>query len=329
MFPFIETSGTHRQIGEAIGESLRKQIAKALKMHFGRLHAREKKAHPKHVATLTKTAKKYFPDFVQEIEGIAKGANQPIEQLFMFSFEEELSPGEHCTSLAVKSKNGILFAHNEDWDLGLPFYIIKAKPKKKPKFLALAQAGQFPGMVGYNDAGLVFSNNSLDTKFYLNGLPKLYCLRKFLECKTIAEAVKVISKKERAIGNNSLIGSHNENRIVALEWSPRDFMLEAADRGLGHTNHFISSKLKKHQADKTSHSSRHRLLHIEDRLLTLINPEVKNIQKLMQTHINSKVSICRHSGWKTLASVIVDTASRKFYVASGNPCENIFKTYLL
>lgn len=329
MFPYIEVSGTHRQIGEAIGEALRKDIAKAMKMHFGRLQARGIKNAPAHVAMLTKTAGKYFPDFVEELEGIAAGSNQPLERLFLFSFEEELSPGEHCTTLAVKAKGTIYFAHNEDWDLNLPLYIIKAKPKNKPRFLALAQAGQFPGMVGFNDRGLVFSNNSLDTKVNFKGLPKLYCLRKFLECSTIDEAVSTVANHDRAIGNSSLLVSSRESRIVSLEWTPDDYLVEEAGHGLGHTNHFLSKKLKSQQAGKTTLSSRQRLLYLQENLLSLENPGLDDIKDIMRAHINSKVSICRHSAWKTLASVIVDTKARRMLVAAGTPCNHPYRAYSL
>lgn len=329
MFPYLEVAGTHRQIGEAIGETLRKQIKKGVGLYLCRLRARKTKFKPEQFASLVKTTKKYFPDFVDELEGMAAGSGQPTDQLLQYSFEEELLPSERCTTLAVKSKNTIYFAHNEDWDVRLPLYVIKAKPKNKPTFLALAQAGQFPGMVGYNDQGLVFSNNSLDTQVNYRGLPKLYCLRKFLECSSVDEAISSIARHDRAIGNNSVFVSSRESRIVSLEWTPFDYQVEEAGSGLGHTNHFVSPKLKSQQKFTTTYNSRHRLLHLEGHLLTMKNPSLNDVKKVMRTHLNSKVSVCRHSGSRTLASVIVDTKAQKMLVAAGTPCNHSYKPFSL
>lgn len=329
MFPFIEVAGTHRQIGEAIGEALRKQITTGLGGYLGRLQARKRKPKPEQIASLTKIVKKYFPDFVEELEGMAEGSGQPISQFLKYSFEEELLPAERCTTLAVKSKNTIIFAHNEDWDVGLPLYVIKAKPKNKPSFLALAQAGQFPGMVGYNDRGLIFSNNSLDTRINFKGIPKLYCLRKFFECSTVDEVVSSIARHDRASGNNSLFVSSCEKRIASLEWTPGSYHLEEAERGLGHTNHFLDKKLKSEQNFETTYSSLHRLLHLEGNLLLKENPGLNDVKKTMRAHLNDKVSICRHTGSQTLASVIVDTGAQKMLVAAGNPCSHPYRSYSL
>lgn len=327
MFPYIEISGTHRKIGQAIGEMLRGEIQKALNMHFKRFHALEKKLHPKAAGTLTHTVQKYFPDFVEEVKGIAEGANQPLEQLLFFSFEEELSPSEHCTTLAIKAKKTIYFAHNEDYDLGLPLYIIKAKPKGKPEFISVGQAGQFPGLIGFNDRGFVFAGNSIATKTNFKGLPKTYCLRSFLECEKISDAVAVIEQKERAIGNNSILVSAKEGRIVSLEWSPEEFNVEETVGGIAHANHFLTEKMSSHQSKKTSKSSLNRYLHVQENVLKMNNPSLSNIKKIMRTHLNSKYSICQHKGDVTLASVIIDTAEKKMMVSSGNPCKQPYKVF--
>lgn len=333
MFPYIEAKGTHRQIGRAIGESLRQEISHALTTHFQRLHRRRKKHHPKAVAVLTKTAKRYFPDFIEEVEGIAEGSGQPLEQLLMFSFEEELAPGEHCTTLAVKNHKTIYFAHNEDWDLGLPLYIIKAKPNKKPEFLSVGQAGQFPGAIGFNERGLVFSNNSISTKINFNGLPKVYCLRKFLECESIDDAISSITRHDRAIGNNSVMVSAREKRITTLEWSPHDFVLEEIDHGLAHTNHFLSEKMRGHQIYKTSTGSYRRFLHAQEKVLSSSDPKLADIKKIMRTHIIGKTGICQHASkknsYQTLTSVIIDTSAQKMLVTAGNPCKHRYQTFSL
>jgi isopenicillin-N N-acyltransferase-like protein len=329
MFPYIEVSGTHRDIGRAIGETLSLPIKKSLSAHFGRLHQIKKILSPKVVQALTKTVERYFPRFVDEVRGISEGSNVSFDKLLQFSFEEELMPGEKCTSLAVKSGKTILFGHNEDWDIKLPLYVVKARPKGQPRYVSVANAGQFPGTVaGLNEYGFAYAGNSIATKINFHGLPKTYCLRSFLECKTITDAITVIAQAPRAIGNNSVLVSQKEQQIVALEWSPYAYSITEADRGLGHTNHYIS-KLHSQQSVKTSYSSAQRLRFIEKRMLQLKKPTLGLMKRILRTHINSRVSICRHTGWKTLASIIVDTTARKMYVSDGTPCNHSYKTFSL
>jgi predicted choloylglycine hydrolase len=328
MFPYIEVQGTHRQIGEAIGEELRPQIKKALQIHFKRLHEREQKHQKKAIDSLTRNVRKFFPDFVDEVEGMAAGAGQKFEDFLLFSFEEELSPGEKCTSLAVKGKKTIYFAHNEDWDLGLPLYVIKAKPKKKPAFLSVAYAGQFPGtVVGFNDRGFVYAGNSVETKVNFNGMPKVYCLRKFLECSSVEDAVSFVAARPRAIGNNSLMASERDGAIATLEWSPYEYSLEETGHGLAHTNHFLLPTMHKHQSIKTSKGSYRRYLHAEEKILASKDPKLADIKKIMKAHFGENIGVCQHGQYKTLASVIVDTSQKIMFVAEGTPCDHPYKKF--
>lgn len=329
MLPYIEVKGTHRQIGQAIGEETRNEVASALKMHFGRLHQRKLKKQNAAIKKLTSTVEKFFPDYIEEVKGIGDGANQPFEQLLLFSFEEELSPGEKCSSLALKTKNNIFFAHNEDWDLGLPLYMVKAKPKGKPAFISLANAGQFCGtVVGMNEYGFVYGGNSINTKLDFNGLPKVYCLRSFLECKTISDAVKIISKAKRAIGNNSVLVSRKQMSVATLEWSPQKFILKKCDK-VAHTNHFITKEMSAHQTTSTSRSSKARYDFLKTTLEKNEGMSLKEIKNIMSTHINSNFAICQHGTYVTLASVIVDVNKRVFFVSHGNPCRHKYLKYEL
>jgi hypothetical protein len=264
------------------------------------------------------------------VKGISEGAGVEFEDLLVFSFEEELSPGEHCTTLALKCGKTIYFAHNEDWDLKLPLYIVKAKPKKKPRFLSVAYAGHFPGtVVGYNELGLIYAGNSIDTRIDFGGVPKSYCLRSFLEFGSVDQVVEFIGKNRRAIGNNSLLVSRKEKRIASIEWSPRDLMLEEDDLGLVHTNHFLSTKMKSSQTEPSSPGSLKRYMHAEEKILKLKNPKLIDVKKIMTTHFEKGRGICQHWEWMTLSSIIIDTSKSQMMVSEGNPCKHKYKSFEL
>lgn len=157
-----------------------------------------------------------------------------------------------CTSIAAKTKEDILFGHNEDWRMGSHLYVVRAAITGKPGFLSVAYAGQLPGTcVGYNEKGIAFAGNSLDTKFNPDGLPKIYLLRAMLEAEKIDDIKLLMEKGERTIGNNSLIVSAKENRIVDLEWVPQKYEFIGLDDTVeyyAHANRFLTG-LVKYSAD--------------------------------------------------------------------------------
>lgn len=336
MFAIIEATGTHLQIGETIGESLRPKIKESLNLHLTGLTKRRDANFDQNLQLLTNTVKKHFPRFLDELRGIARGANEPLERLLIFSFEEELSAGhEACTTVAIKSEKIIFFAHNEDWDLPLPLCLVKGKPKGQPAFLALSYAGQFPGTaVGMNERGIIYAGNSIATRFNSNGTPKTYCLRSFLEMKNLAEINQFINRQQMALGNSSVIVSGHEKKIMTAEWSPEKYFIENMDARALHTNHFLSKAMLEFQTlPMTSprlKSSRLRMERIAALTKNLAEPTFEEMKKIMRDHARYPFSVCRHqAAGKTLASVIVDAKEQKMYIAAGSPCVNEYRAYSL
>ena len=98
-------------------------------------------------STFLYPAQEAFPDFIQELEGIAEGAQAAFDEIWALNcFQEILEsvPGSTgCTSLAIgtnHSSNGHVFlAHNEDW-LSIDretVYLVRAKPQEGPAFLGM------------------------------------------------------------------------------------------------------------------------------------------------------------------------------------------------
>ncbi len=63
---------------------------------------------------------KYYPEILEEIKGLAMGQNSSYEDFYtfllsMYCFEFN----NHCTCIAVKDKNNILFGRNSDFLVSL------------------------------------------------------------------------------------------------------------------------------------------------------------------------------------------------------------------
>jgi isopenicillin-N N-acyltransferase like protein len=161
--------GSHREMGRQLGEACREQVihslenARALiKNGYDELQLTWEGAKIQASKYVPFTQERY-PQYMQEIIGIAEGADIPFDDLsVLIGMEAVTMDALHltkCTSLAVngdRTADGhVLVAHNEDW---LPedeqdTLIIHATPDEEPPFLAMSYGGLLPN-IGFNAAGI-------------------------------------------------------------------------------------------------------------------------------------------------------------------------------
>ena len=127
--PLIRVSGTHREMGRQIGEACTPQVLHSME------NARKLFEDAYEQLELTWEgakiqARKYmpfaqerYPQYVEEIMGIAEGAKVPFDDLAVLNAMEAVTSDAlhliRCTSLAVngdRTADGhVLAAHSEDW----------------------------------------------------------------------------------------------------------------------------------------------------------------------------------------------------------------------
>src|SRR5690606_14140046 len=133
-----------------------------------------------------------FPHLIEEMQGIADGAQVEFEDILLFNTREIydlLDEGreedwDHCTIAATFNADGGLVGHNEDWDSEAQdeLYILKAEINGL-KLLALNYAGMLPGLsASMNGYGLVQCVNELHHTSYQIGIPKVVLARAVLDC---------------------------------------------------------------------------------------------------------------------------------------------------
>ena len=92
-------------------------------------------------------AQESYPQYVEEMQGIAEGANIPFDEVVVLNVMEAVTTDAlhltRCTSMAVNEQctadGHVLAAHNEDWvpDEEDDVFVIHAKPKDDPAYLAM------------------------------------------------------------------------------------------------------------------------------------------------------------------------------------------------
>jgi isopenicillin-N N-acyltransferase-like protein len=351
--PLVRVSGTHREMGQQVGEACKKQVQHSI--NNGRVllaDAYEQLELTWEGAQIQ--ARKYIPfaqerylQYVEELTGVAEGAGVAFEDLaVMNAMEAVTSDALHltrCTSMAVNDERTadghVLLAHNEDW---VPededdVFIIHATPKTEPPFLAMTYGGLLPN-IGINAYGIAQLCDSVYPNDSRIGTPRLVVSRAVLASKTPDEAIRHMLSAQRAAGYNHLL-AHESGELYSVEVSARRFsILYGEDGYIVHTNHYTAPAMQQVESEPEDMvASRVRYF----RALRLVKREnlhtIKTLQAIQRDHVNFSNSICNHSidatnpldREKTVNAMVIDLTTREIHIAWGNPCENPYHTYHL
>ena len=352
--PLVRVSGTHREMGRQIGEACRKQV------QHGVENGRNLVADAYQQLELTWAgaqiqARKYlpfaqerYPQYVEELMGIAEGADVVFEDLVVINAMESVTMDAlhltRCTSMAVNDERTadghVLLAHNEDW---VPededdVFIILANPKHDPPFLAMTYGGLLPN-IGFNAYGIAQLCDSVYPNDSRIGTPRTVVSRAVLASKTPDEAIRHMLSAQRAAGYNHML-VHESGELYSVEVSARRFGILYGDDGyIVHTNHYLSENMQQVEREPEDLvASRIRYF----RALRMVKREeeqhtIKTLQSIQRDHVNFSNSICNHSidasnpldREKTVNAMVIDLTAREMHIAWGNPCENPYHTYHL
>jgi isopenicillin-N N-acyltransferase-like protein len=292
-------------------------------------------------------AEERYPQYVDELRGIAEGAGVSFDDLIVLNAMEAVTMDAlhltRCTSMAVSDERTadghILAAHNEDWipeDEG-DVLIISAKPEKEPPFLAMSYGGLLPN-VGFNAYGIAQLIDSVYPSDSRIGMPRLVVARAVLASRRISGAIGRTLIPHRAAGYNHLL-VHESGEIYSIEASARRFeILYARDGYMVHTNHYLDPKMKEIEKDPEELlSSRVRYYRAERLLRRSQQHTIKSLQAIQKDHVNIPNSICNHAiegldpldREKTINAMVIDLTAREMHLAWGNPCRNAYHTYHL
>ena len=334
MIQYVEAKGTHMQIGSIIGKALKNEIRQQVincNFYYESQYQRSIQELYRFSSEFLPYAQKYFPQYVEELQGMAHGAGVSFDDLFVILAEEEVigclekrMPNK-CTTLAAKSKNNYLLAHNEDYIPYYGFYAAKVQPINEPEFLCVSYLGTLGGSsVALNNYS-AFSGNTIDTVKCKYGIPKNILLRAMCSKKTIDEVIE-LWKLPRALGNNTIIIT--KEKIFDIEATPDKMALFEEKELFYHTNHLLHNSLKNTPESPTESSiARYK------RLSKLLKGKKElteiDMQIILSDH-HGKLPICRHSGMsQTLSSSIIDFENKSLNVYEGNPCNGKKQIYYL
>jgi isopenicillin-N N-acyltransferase like protein len=258
----IELNGSPRERGLQHGKALKFEIYEILDRTNYALSRFTKQDPKKIISDFTKEnyfrseVRKWTPELLKEIEGLADGADvdfnnifayQCIEEiLFVLPYEKKKKPpvAHHCSSLGCYAtpRNSAFIGQNLDWSNAFSGFNTLLYIKDEKKNLE-TYINTTPGELaenGMNNSPLGICVNSLfdDLNCSSEGLPVTLIIRGLLERSTVDEAVKFLTSIDHACAQNYMIGGID--KVVNYECSANmksQYIPEGNPKRIFHTNH--------------------------------------------------------------------------------------------
>ena len=351
----LTVSGTPRERGLTIGESLREDIHAIVEKHeqsvaLGPGYSVDQyfaafDAYRDHLGAI----KKWAPDLLEEVYATAEAAGIEADRFLRFQLIDEHWAFEayhyapqarvhnKCTAFAVVGEQGRPTCAGQNVDI--PSYIEGHQvllhiqhPDSDLESLVYTYAGSI-SLMGMNNSPLGINLNTLmQLGCRPDGLPIVFLTRKLLELTSYDEAVAFLHEITHSSGTNCTVST--PGRAGAFECSPNK-VVEYRPRADGlrvcHTNHPLANDdtesfevLKKVNPDSkwvTGHGNTcSRLASIAARTVYRDGPvTLEDLKAALRAKDDPDNPVCRDRSTDINASLIAYTAGSMIYELSGDP----------
>ena len=269
-FPLVDVSGTPHARGVQHGRAVPERVAGGIALYRTQLGRRGlDEATIRHLAqSMLPIIEAYDASYLEEMRGIAEGADVSLEDVVMINCRTEMlygyaelkrtiapdaasSEDGDCTGLLVlpaRSATGrLMHAHNWDWrqecvDTGI---VLRIRGEHGPDMLTFTEAGAL-ARHGFNANGVSLTGNALscDEDFRKGaGVPLVLLRRRVLEAANLAQAMKTIWASKRYCANNMILAqaTAHDGSGISLETSPGEIFWTLPENDLlVHANHWMA-----------------------------------------------------------------------------------------
>lgn len=356
-YPTVRVSGGPRERGRQYGEQARERVRisrEGYEAAFGQSAGWTWAQAVEAAAVMEHPIAEAFPQYLEELHGIAEGAGLPFADILTINCRTEViwaasarkasaqRASRECSSLAVlgsrTSSGSLLVGQTWDW-LVLGFdtlVLLEVEQPEAPNFVSVVEAGLL-AKSSLNSSGIAVTTNSLVTSHDRGdpGIPYHVVLRALADAETVTDAINVVQQHVRASAANYLIAS-SDDVAVDLEVGPGDYRtvnpVLPTDGVLVHTNHFL-----RHPQGQDEVS----VYAMPDSLIRLgrVEPAVRaypgkhdpeSLHRILSDHADFPASVCCHPDpregeveqWATVMAVVMEPRQRRMWVSHGNPCES-------
>ncbi len=356
----VTFSGSGYALGVQHGKTLKKEIGEVVKAWKENTTAQlGKDANVVlkeffEYAKFDEAIKKWTPELYEEIEGIAEGSGQKLNDILVLNLLDEfwvyivdLQINHHCSGLGVPARNGNPGYISQNMDLenytdGFQVLMRLEKTKARPEQLILTHPGLI-ALNGMNEEGIgVCVNTIMQLKASSKGLPVAFVIRRIINSTEKEELLSFIQTIDHASGQNYIIGIRGE--VFDFEASANkvvQFKPENKNGTVYHTNHPIANDdIKKgfekfnpnlKEAQKPVNSNSYlRLKAVEKRMTPNIDINEGMIKNALRSKDNKYNPVCRANNKDgqgfTFASIIMTFSEQpNIQILAGPPDESEYK----
>lgn len=275
--------------------------------------------------------KKYDKDALEEMIGIAEGANALLEDILLINFKPELmnpfcEANLGCTTILNKTQKIFQVGQTFDWFQSCKnINIMIHYHTSSCEGIMICEAGCIGG-IGVNNKGIIVLLNYLNN-YYIryDGCGYNCLLRRTLLSDNLYECERELLRSPIAFGLNILLVSWSgQCRDFELTANGIDFcVLDDECIQYIHTNHYLSNKIKTRIVNRDIIlESKERYLAAKECLGRFKNRR-DGIEQCFKYHNNGEGDVCRHNidGVETLYSIIIDIQEKSLIFINGLPCE--------
>jgi isopenicillin-N N-acyltransferase like protein len=248
----------------------------------------------------------YAPELLEEVRGIASGAQQPFELILASQLMDEewayrprvlggTEALEKCSSVAIRAKSGRTWI-GQNMDLGQYTdghqILLRVAAEANAHGALIFTVGCMIGLMGINDSGVAVCVNSLpQLPAVREGVPVAVVIRKLLQAQSVAEAAAMIHAVPHATGQHYLIVDSGE--IRSYEASPAGVVEYQSpfDSRLFHTNHPLAT-IDNIASTRDQDNTVIRLRCLTGRLLAA-RPSLRAIKSALSSRDDPQNPVCR------------------------------------
>jgi len=343
-FIVVRATGTPFERGRSIGLGMGEAIEHSLGFVRRYLDAHGVGPHGlDHVVSpYVAAAEVAVPHLVEQLRGMADGAEQPFPVIVAANAFEEIygqvelgigsvAPLERCTDVVLQGPDGPLLGHTEQWYAGDEgaVGIVLDMPEHGPAVLAPVVAGTLP-LVGINEHGVAVGAMSLSARDECFGVPRALVAREVLDARDAEDATTRARRSGRAGGYSYQFAFPDGGALVVETTGLRESVMAANV----HTNHALDPSVAE-VTFPSSTGSRHRFARAAI-LASTAEPTFDGVVGILADHDGAPESICAHpdpadgdEGSTILFAMVAEPARRSLTIASGHACTGEFETFAL
>jgi predicted choloylglycine hydrolase len=280
------------------------------------------------------------PQMVEELEGIAQGADMSLQDVALINFVSAIGALAGCSNLIVQTAapdGGPILAKTSDIGDDAAYYSLqRVEPDHGHAYLAISWAGCLWAEVGVNAAGLAAGQSSAPTMPGQEGfgIPTLEYPRVILEqCATIAEAVEFCEETPMAgKGLNIALADASGDAAVVEKSGTRTAVrwLSQAVGAIFCTNHFLDPSMEGMKplsipgiTGLTENSVR-RMDNMARFLVGTRHPTMADLKDLLARGIDDGgLYQDEHPALTTHYAYLVLPVQREMQIGEGTPCHRI------